>query len=98
MACAGLAWNSPPVVLSAAGRARSWRTPPLGTRAPRAHHRVQPTTQPAELMMNANLKRLISPAMIVACVALLVALGGVSYAAGVLPANSVGSSRSRSER
>jgi hypothetical protein len=49
-------------------------------------------------MMNANLKRLISPAMIVACVALLVALGGVSYAAGVLPANSVGSSRSRSER
>jgi hypothetical protein len=40
--------------------------------------------------MNAVLKRLGSPAMIVACVALVVALGGVSYAAGVLPANSVG--------
>jgi hypothetical protein len=40
--------------------------------------------------MNAILKRLPSPAMIVACVALVVALGGVSYAAGVLPANSVG--------
>jgi hypothetical protein len=35
-------------------------------------------------------KRLPSPAMIVACVALVVALGGVSYAAGVLPNNSVG--------
>jgi hypothetical protein len=31
-----------------------------------------------------------SPALLVACVALLVALGGVSYAAGVLPKNSVG--------
>jgi hypothetical protein len=40
--------------------------------------------------MSAILKRLGSPAMIVACVALVVALGGVSYAAGVLPANSVG--------
>jgi Collagen triple helix repeat (20 copies) len=40
--------------------------------------------------MNTNLKRLPAPAMIVACVALVVALGGVSYAAGVLPANSVG--------
>jgi hypothetical protein len=40
--------------------------------------------------MNAILKRLPSPAMIVACMALVVALGGVSYAAGVLPANSVG--------
>jgi hypothetical protein len=40
--------------------------------------------------MKATLRRLPSPAMIVACVALVVALGGVSYAAGVLPANSVG--------
>jgi hypothetical protein len=40
--------------------------------------------------MSASLKRLASPAMIVACVALVVALGGVSYAAGVLPAGSVG--------
>jgi hypothetical protein len=40
--------------------------------------------------MSANLRRLPSPALIVACVALVVALGGVSYAAGVLPANSVG--------
>ncbi len=40
--------------------------------------------------MNAILKRLPSPVMIVACVALVVALGGVSYAAEVLPANSVG--------
>jgi hypothetical protein len=31
-----------------------------------------------------------SPAMIVACIALAVALGGVGYAATVLPANSVG--------
>ena len=35
-------------------------------------------------------KHLPSPAMIVACCALVVALGGVSYAAGVLPKNSVG--------
>jgi hypothetical protein len=40
--------------------------------------------------MTGILKRLASPAMIVACVALVVALGGVSYAAGVLPSNSVG--------
>jgi hypothetical protein len=32
--------------------------------------------------------RLPSPALIVACVSLVVALGGVSYAATVLPANS----------
>jgi hypothetical protein len=31
-----------------------------------------------------------SPALVVACVALAVALGGTGYAAGVLPANSVG--------
>jgi hypothetical protein len=31
-----------------------------------------------------------SPAMLVACIALVVALGGVSYAAAVLPENSVG--------
>jgi hypothetical protein len=40
--------------------------------------------------MNSTLKRLSSPGLVVACVALVVALGGVSYAAGVLPANSVG--------
>jgi hypothetical protein len=41
--------------------------------------------------MRAMPKVLPSPAMIVACVALVVALGGVSYAAAVLPKNSVGS-------
>lgn len=40
--------------------------------------------------MSAAFNRLPSPAMIVASLALVVALGGVSYAAGVLPANSVG--------
>jgi hypothetical protein len=40
--------------------------------------------------MKIILKRLASPPMVVACLALVVALGGVSYAAGVLPANSVG--------
>jgi hypothetical protein len=44
---------------------------------------------------NRSLRRLPSPALIVACVALVVALGGVSYAAGVLPANSVGSKQLR---
>jgi hypothetical protein len=38
-------------------------------------------------------KGLPSPAMIVACVALVVALGGVGYAAGVLPENSVGTAQ-----
>jgi hypothetical protein len=44
---------------------------------------------------NRSLRRLPSPALIVACIALVVALGGVSYAAGVLPANSVGSEQLR---
>jgi hypothetical protein len=35
-------------------------------------------------------RRLPSPAMVVACIALIVALGGTSYAAIKLPANSVG--------
>jgi len=35
-------------------------------------------------------RHLTSPAMLVACIALVVALGGVSYAAAVLPKNSVG--------
>lgn len=43
--------------------------------------------------MKAIPKILPSPAMIVACVALVVALGGASYAAGVLPKNSVGSAQ-----
>jgi hypothetical protein len=38
-------------------------------------------------------RHLGSPAMIVACVSLVVALGGVSYAAGVLPKNSVGTAQ-----
>jgi hypothetical protein len=37
--------------------------------------------------------RLPSPALLVACVALLAALGGVSYAAGVLPKDSVGTAQ-----
>ncbi len=37
--------------------------------------------------------RLPSPAMLVACVALVAALGGVSYAAGVLPNHSVGAAQ-----
>jgi hypothetical protein len=40
-------------------------------------------------------KRLLSPGLVVACVSLVVALGGVSYAAGVLPANSVGAKQIR---
>jgi hypothetical protein len=45
--------------------------------------------------MKGILKQLRSPAMIVACIALVVALGGASYAAGVLPKNSVGSKQLR---
>jgi hypothetical protein len=36
------------------------------------------------------IRRTFSPAMLVACIALAVALGGTGYAAMVLPANSVG--------
>ncbi len=43
--------------------------------------------------MKAIPKRLPTPAMLVACVALVVSLGGVSYAAGVLPKNSVGTAQ-----
>ena len=43
--------------------------------------------------MKAIPRNLPSPAMIVACAALVVALGGVSYAAGVLPKNSVGTAQ-----
>ncbi len=43
--------------------------------------------------MNVIRRHLTSPAMIVACAALIVALGGVSYAAGVLPQNSVGTAQ-----
>jgi Collagen triple helix repeat (20 copies) len=45
--------------------------------------------------MNIRLKRVPSPALVVACIALIVALGGVSYAVGVLPANSVGTKQLR---
>jgi Collagen triple helix repeat (20 copies) len=51
-------------------------------------------------MKNAALKWMLrrrpSPAMVVACVALFIALGGVTYAAMVLPANSVGTMQLRS--
>src|SRR5215208_8457198 len=47
--------------------------------------------------MRAIPHRLPLPAMIVACVALIVALGGVSYAAGVLPKNSVGTAQVKKE-
>jgi hypothetical protein len=43
--------------------------------------------------VNVIRKRIPSPAMIVACVALIIALGGVSYAATVLPKNSVGTAQ-----
>ncbi len=43
--------------------------------------------------MKLRMKRLPTPAMVVACVALLASLGGVSYAAGVLPENSVGTAQ-----
>ena len=38
-------------------------------------------------------QHLSAPAIFVACVSLVVALGGVSYAAGVLPKNSVGTTQ-----
>jgi len=43
--------------------------------------------------MRAIPHRLPLPAMIIACVALVVALGGVSYAATVLPKNSIGTAQ-----
>ena len=43
--------------------------------------------------MNVIARNLASPAMIVASVALIVALGGVGYAAAVLPKNSVGTAQ-----
>jgi hypothetical protein len=43
--------------------------------------------------MKAIVKHLPSPALIVACISLVVALGGVSYAAVALPKNSVGSAQ-----
>src|SRR5262245_19358780 len=46
-------------------------------------------------MMERILRHRPSPAMIVACVALLVALGGTSYAAVQLPRNSVGTKQLR---
>jgi hypothetical protein len=46
-----------------------------------------------EQLVNTIRKRLPSPAMLIACVALMVSLGGVSYAAGVLPKNSVGTAQ-----
>jgi hypothetical protein len=48
--------------------------------------------------MNTIAKRLPSPAMLVACVALVVALGGVGYAAAVLPAGSINTKQLRLAR
>src|SRR5262245_6868265 len=45
--------------------------------------------------MKRIVKRLPSPAMVVACIALAVALGGTSYAAIKLPRNSVGTKQLR---
>ena len=45
--------------------------------------------------MTAIRRSLASPAMLVACAALIVALGGVSYAAATLPKNSVGTAQLR---
>ena len=42
-----------------------------------------------------RLRRRPSPALVVACLALAVALGGTGYAAMVLPANSVGTKQLR---
>ena len=60
------------------------------------NNRRQPTKDESEngaTKMNAIVKHLPSPALIVACIALVVALGGVSYAAVRLPKNSVGSTQ-----
>jgi hypothetical protein len=46
-----------------------------------------------EQPMKLRIKRLPTPALVVACVALVASLGGVSYAAGVLPENSVGTAQ-----
>ena len=45
--------------------------------------------------MNIIRRHLASPAMLVACAALIIALGGVSYAAAVLPAGSVNTKQLR---
>ena len=45
--------------------------------------------------MTALRMRLPSPSMLVACLALVISLGGVSYAAGVLPKSSVGTEQLR---
>jgi hypothetical protein len=54
------------------------------------HEQVINRKDPA---VNVIRRHLPSPAMIVACASLIVALGGVSYAAGVLPTNSVGTAQ-----
>jgi hypothetical protein len=46
-----------------------------------------------ERPMNKIRRRLPTPAMLVACIALAVSLGGVSYAAGALPKGSVGTAQ-----
>jgi hypothetical protein len=51
------------------------------------------STDPEGKPVNIIRRHLASPAMLVACAALIVALGGVSYAASVLPRNSVGTAQ-----
>ena len=45
--------------------------------------------------MKPKLKQLASPSMVVACIALVVALGGASYAAVAIPKNSIGTTQLR---
>jgi hypothetical protein len=65
-------------------------TPIANTR--RRPRRPRPTSAERQATPR-RLRWLPSPAMLVACVALTVALGGVSYAATVLPNNSVGTAQ-----
>jgi hypothetical protein len=65
-------------------------TRPLAAGTPGVEHGGNDTFQHEEQPMNVVRNRLPTPAMLVACIALVLAMGGVSYAAGVLPKNSVG--------
>src|SRR5215213_10667983 len=81
----------PPLSRKAAG---GWRSAPLAAYPPGGEGlREAMSTHREDEAMTVIRRQLGSPAMIVACVALIVALGGVSYAAGVLPKNSVGTAQ-----
>ena len=73
-----------------AGRPRRMSAPPLTV-----HYHVSKSID-KEGVMHRILRHRPSPAMIVACVALFISLGGTSYAAITLPAGSVGTSRLKS--